>query len=65
MKAMNNMNFKYELKVILKCLWAIRDEDEFYFMAYGEDFINRLVNQRAREIIEEQKPTGCKSPEKK
>jgi hypothetical protein len=40
-------DIKYELNIdiILKCLWAIRNEDQFYFDTYGKDMIMNYVKQ--------------------
>lgn len=36
---------EYDIKIVLKCLYAIRNEDYFYFEAYGTEYIEKLIKQ--------------------
>ena len=38
------------INIILKTLWAIRDNDKFYFMSYGKEMIENYIDQRLSEI---------------
>lgn len=39
------LRHKLEIGVILKCLWALRNEPFYYFETYGKDFIQQYVKQ--------------------
>jgi len=39
-----------EINIILETLWAIREDDKFYFMAYGKEMIENHIEQRLSEI---------------
>jgi hypothetical protein len=52
-KKIEDLKFNYDIEVALKCLWAIRKEDEFYFMEYGKDWLNKIVEQR---LLKNKKP---------
>jgi len=42
-KQMNKMSFKgREIDTILEILWKIKDDDKFYFFAYGRDALKLL-----------------------
>jgi hypothetical protein len=45
-KTASKLKHKLELGVILKCLWALRNEPFYYFETYGKDFINQYVKQQ-------------------
>jgi hypothetical protein len=45
-KPISKINHEINVEVILKCLWAIKDNDQFYFMTYGKDMIENLIKQR-------------------
>lgn len=49
MATKNKLRHKLELDVILKCLWALRDEPFYYFETYGKDFIAQYVKQKKSE----------------
>ena len=38
-----------QLDTILKILWAIRKEDDFYFFSYGKDIIERYLEDNQKE----------------
>ena len=38
------------INIILETLWAIRDNDKFYFMLYGKEMIENYIDQRLSEI---------------
>ena len=37
-----------EINIILETLWAIRDNDKFYFMAYGKEMIENYIEQQIK-----------------
>jgi hypothetical protein len=39
-----------EINIILETLWAIREDDKFYFMSYGKEMIENYIDQRLSEI---------------
>lgn len=39
-----------EIDIILETLWAIREDDKFYFMSYGKELIENYIEQRLSEI---------------
>ena len=39
-----------EINIILETLWAIREDDKFYFMTYGKEMIENYIDQRLSEI---------------
>lgn len=41
---------KHEINIILETLWAIREDDKFYFIAYGKEMIENYIDQRLSEI---------------
>ena len=45
-KPISKINHEINVQVILKCLWAIKDNDQFYFMTYGKDMIENCIKQR-------------------
>ena len=45
-KKIEDLKFNYSVEVALKCLWAIRNEDEFYFKEYGKFWIKQILKQR-------------------
>ena len=45
-KPISKINHEINVEVILKCLWAIKDNDQFYFMSYGKDMIENCIKQR-------------------
>lgn len=52
-KKREDLEFKRNVDVILKCLYAIKDEDQFYFMTYGKDWIDDLVEHRVKELTKD------------
>lgn len=38
------------IDIILETLWAIREDDKFYFMSYGKEMIENYIDQRLSEI---------------
>lgn len=38
-----------QLETILKILWTIRNDSEFYFFAYGKDIIERYLEDHQKE----------------
>ena len=47
-KPEDKLNFKRDIEGTLKALWAIRNEDQFYFMSYGEDLIKSLLRSNTK-----------------
>lgn len=44
-KKIEDINHNINVDTILKCLWAIRDKDQFYFIAYGKEMIEKYITQ--------------------
>ena len=44
---------KPEIDTILDCLWAIKDNDQFYFNTYGKDMIEGYIEKRIQEKLSE------------
>ena len=40
---------KDEINIILETLWAIRDNDKFYFMAYGKEMIENYITNNTKQ----------------
>ena len=38
-----------ETNIILETLWAIRDNDKFYFMAYGKEMIVNYITIKIKQ----------------
>lgn len=45
-KKHENFNHSINADIILKFLWAIKDRDKFYFMAYGKEMINNIIKTK-------------------
>ena len=45
-KPIEKISHEINVDVILKCLWAIRDNDQFYFNAYGKEMIENCIKQK-------------------
>lgn len=54
-KKIENISHDINVDVILKCLWAIRENDQFYFNAYGRDMIENCIKQQVSKLIEQKK----------
>lgn len=52
-KKIEHISHDINVDVILKCLWAIRDNDQFYFNSYGKEMIENCINQRIKKKLEE------------
>lgn len=39
---------KHEINIILETLWAIREDDKFYFMAYGKELIENYIKNKTQ-----------------
>jgi hypothetical protein len=52
-KPIENISHDINVDVILKCLWAIRENDQFYFNSYGKEMIENCIKQRLKKKIEE------------
>jgi hypothetical protein len=50
-KPIEKITHELEIEVILKILWALKDDDKFYFMTYGKEIISRLVKQEVRKKL--------------
>jgi len=37
-----------EIDIILETLWAIKDNDKFYFMAYGKELIENYITNKTK-----------------
>jgi len=49
-KKLEELNHKLNIDTVLECLWAIRDKDKFYFMAYGKEMIENIINQKLKKM---------------
>ena len=49
-----------KIKLVLEQLYAIKDDDKFYFMTYGQDWIEQLINP-PKEIKKPKEVKKCKS----
>lgn len=54
-KPIEKINHEINVEVILKCLWAIKDFDQFYFMSYGKEMIANCINQKVKKELETSK----------
>lgn len=43
------MKERSEIETILETLWAIRNDDKFYFMEYGKELINNNMSKKKQE----------------
>lgn len=50
-KPIEKINHNINVDVILKCLWAIKDKDQFYFNSYGKEMIENCINQRLKKKL--------------
>lgn len=37
------------INIILETLWAIREDDKFYFMAYGKEMIENYITNKIKQ----------------
>lgn len=37
------------INIILETLWSIRDNDKFYFMAYGKEMIENYITNKIKQ----------------
>lgn len=44
-KKLSDLNFKLDVNQVLEILWKIRDNDKFYFIAYGKQMIENIIKQ--------------------
>lgn len=47
-KPIEKISHDINVDVILKCLWAIRDSDQFYFNSYGKEMIENCISQNLK-----------------
>ena len=45
-KPVEKISHNINVDVILKCLWTIRDNDQFYFNSYGKEMIENCIQQK-------------------
>ena len=38
-----------EINIILETLWAIKEDDKFYFMAYGKELIENYITNKTKQ----------------
>ena len=50
-KKLEKISHEINVDVILKCLWAIRDNDQFYFNSYGKEMIENCIEQKLKKGI--------------
>lgn len=48
-KKIEDLDHNINADTILKCLWAIRDKDQFYFIAYGKEMIEKCIKQKSNQ----------------
>ena len=50
-KYMNNLkNRKHTPQAVLNLLWAIRNNDKFYFDTYGKLWLNEMIKEATKKI---------------
>lgn len=55
-----------QVDTILRILWAIRNDDSYYFFEYGKDILNRYFNDcRKENIIEATEEEWTATPKKR
>lgn len=54
-----------QVDTILRILWAIRNDDSFYFFEYGKDILNRYFDECRKENIEASSDDWVATPKKK
>lgn len=54
-KPLEKISHDINVEVILKCLWAIRDNDQFYFNSYGKEMIENCIQQKLKKSEESEK----------
>jgi hypothetical protein len=37
------------IEIILETLWAIREDEKFYFMAYGKEMIENYITNKTKQ----------------
>jgi hypothetical protein len=47
-KKIEHISHDINVDVILKCLWAIRENDQFYFNSYGKEMIENCIEQQLK-----------------
>jgi len=47
-KPIEKISHDIDIEVLLKCLWAIKDHDKFYFMSYGKEMIEKCISQKLK-----------------
>jgi len=50
-KKIENISHEINVEIILKCLWAIKDTDQFYFNTYGKEMIENCIKQRIKKNL--------------
>ena len=50
-KKNEHINHDINVDIILKCLWAIKDNDKFYFFAYGKEMIDNCIKQKSKSTL--------------
>lgn len=51
-KPIEKISHEINVEVILKCLWAIREHDQFYFMSYGKEMIEKCIEQKVKKKMD-------------
>ena len=52
-KPIEKISHEINVEVILKCLWAIKDNDQFYFNSYRKEMIDNCIEQRVKKKLYE------------
>ena len=52
-KPIEKISHEINVEVILKCLWAIKDYDQFYFNSYGKEMIENCIKQKLKKKLSE------------
>ena len=50
-KPIEKISHEINVEVILKCLWAIKDKDQFYFNSYGKEMIEKCIEQKIKKEL--------------
>lgn len=58
------MDKKGKIKTALEILWNLKNDDKFYFVTYGAELLEELVDNRVGDSISKQDPQINNEPHK-